>query len=42
MQKEHTMRYTNYSGLSQVTNLVRLIFVAMNIKNYAVYRWKNI
>ena len=33
MQKEkHGMRYTQYRGLAQVTNWVKLKFAAMNLK----------
>lgn len=32
-------RYTPYRGLTQITNRVRLKFVAMNLKKYAVHRW---
>ena len=34
------MRYTPYRGLSQVTNWVRLKFATMNLKKYALHRWK--
>ena len=37
---KHAMRYTNHRGLSQVTNRVRLKFAAMNLKKYAIHRWK--
>ena len=41
-KEKHAMRYTPYRGLSQVTNWVRLKFVAMNLKKYAVHRWKRL
>ena len=39
-KEKHAMRYTNHRGLSQVTNWVRLKFAAMNLKKYAIHRWK--
>lgn len=39
-KEKHSMRYTNFRGLSQVTNRVRLKFTAMNLKKYAVHRAK--
>ena len=39
-KEKHAMRYTPYRGLSQVTNWVRLKFAAINLKKYAIYRWK--
>ena len=39
-KEKHAMRYTPYRGLSQVTNWVRLKFAAMNLKKYAIHRWK--
>ena len=41
-KEKHAMRYTHYRGLSQVTNWVSLKFVAMNLKEYAVHRWKRL
>lgn len=38
-KEKHTMRYTPYRGLTQVTNWVRLKFAAMNLKKYAIHRW---
>ena len=38
-KEKHAMRYTQYRGLSQVTNWVRLKFAAMNLKKYAIHRW---
>ena len=38
-KEKHSMRYTQYRGLSQVTNWVRLKFAAMNLKKYAIHRW---
>lgn len=40
-KEKYAMRYTPYRGLSQVTNWVRLKFAAMNLKKYAIYKWKN-
>lgn len=40
-KEKYAMRYTPYRGLSQVTNWVRLKFAAMNIKKYAIHRWKD-
>ena len=34
-KEKYAMRYTQYRGLSQVTNWVRLKFAAMNLKKYA-------
>ncbi|UKI18767.1 MAG: transposase [Oscillospiraceae bacterium] len=39
-KEKYAMRYTPYRGLTQVTNWVRLKFAAMNLKKYAVHRWK--
>ena len=41
-KEKHSMRYTNFRGLSQVTNWVRLKFAAMNLKKYAVHRAKKL
>lgn len=41
-KEKHAMRYTNFRGLTRVTNWVRLKFVAMNLKKYAVHRWKHL
>ncbi len=41
-KEKHAMRYTNLRGLSPVTHWVRLKFAAMNLKKYAVYRWKRL
>lgn len=38
-KEKYAMRYTQYRGLSQVTNWVRLKFAAMNLKKYALHRW---
>lgn len=40
-KEKHAMRYTQYRGLTQVTNWVRLKFAAMNLKKYAVHSWKS-
>ncbi len=34
------MRYTQYRGLAQVTNWVKLKFAAMNLKKLATWKWK--
>ena len=39
-KEKHGMRYTHYMGLAQVTNWVRLKFVAMNLKKLADWKWK--
>ena len=33
-KEKHGMRYTQYRGLAQVTNWVKLKFAAMNLKNW--------
>ena len=35
------MRYTQYRSLTQVTNWVKLKFVAMNLKKLAIRKWKD-
>ena len=40
MQKKHGIRYTQYRGLVQVTNWVKLKFAAMNLKKLATWKWK--
>lgn len=39
-KEKHGMRYTNYRGLTQVTNWVKLKFAAMNLKKLATWKWK--
>jgi len=34
------MRYTQYRGLAQVTNWVKLEFAAMNLKKPPTWKWK--
>ena len=41
-KEKHAMRYTQYRGLAQVTNWVKLRFVAMNLKKLAKWKWKNL
>ena len=41
-KEKHAMRYTQYRGLAQVTNWVKLKFVAMNLKNLATWKWRNL
>ena len=36
------MRYTQYRGLAQVTNWVKLKFVAMNLKKLATWKWRDL
>ena len=36
------MRYTQYRGLAQVTNWVKLKFAAMNLKKLAVWKWREL
>ena len=38
-KEKHGMRYTQYRGLAQVTNWVKLKFAAMNLKKLAVWKW---
>ena len=40
-KEKHAMRYTQYRGLTQVTNWVKLKFAAMNLKKLAIWKWKN-
>lgn len=39
-KEKYAMRYTPYRGLSQVTKWVRLKFAAMNLKKYAIHKWR--
>ena len=39
-KEKHSMRYTQYRGLAQVTNWVNLKFAAMNLKKLAAWKWK--
>ena len=41
-KEKHAMRYTQYRGLAQVTNWVKLKFAAMNLKKLANWKWKNL
>ncbi len=41
-KEKHAMRYTQYRGLVQVTNWVRLKFATMNLKKYAIHRWNRL
>ena len=38
-KEKHGMRYTQYRGLVQVTNWVKLKFAAMNLKKLATWKW---
>jgi len=40
-KEKHAMRYTQYRGLAQVTNWVKLKFVAMNLKKLDTWKWRN-
>ena len=40
-KEKHAMRYTQYRGLAQVTNWVKLKFAAMNLKKLARWKWKD-
>lgn len=37
-KEKHAMRYTPYRGLAAVTNWVRLKYVAMNLKKFAIHK----
>jgi hypothetical protein len=39
-KEKHAMRYTQYRGLAQVTNWVKLKFAAMNLKKLAKWKWR--
>ena len=41
-KEKHAMRYTQYRGLAQVTNWVKLKFAAMNLKKLATWKWRNL
>lgn len=41
-KEKHGMRYTQYRGLKQVSNWVRLKFAAMNLKKLAIWRAKSL
>ena len=40
-KEKHSMRYTRYTGLAQVTNWVRLKFATMNLKKFAIKKWED-
>lgn len=40
-KEKHGMRYTQYRGLAQVTNWVKLKFAAMNLKKLARWLWRD-
>lgn len=40
-KEKHGMRYTPHRGLTAVTNWVTLKFAAMNLKKYAIHRWRD-
>ena len=39
-KEKHGMRYTQYRGLAQVANWVKLKFAAINLKKLANWKWK--
>ncbi len=39
-KEKHAMRYTQYRGLAQVTNWVKLKFAAVNLKKLAKWKWE--
>ncbi len=39
-REKHAMRYTQYRGLTQVTNWVKLKFAAMTLKKLAIWKWR--
>ena len=41
-KEKHAMRYTQYRGLTQVTNWVKLKFAAMNLKKLATWKWRDL
>ena len=41
-KEKHAMRYTQYRGLPQVSNWVRLKFAAMNLKKLAIRKWRDL
>lgn len=41
-KEKHAMRYTQYRGLTQVTNWVKLKFAAMNLKKLATWKWRRL
>jgi len=40
-KEKHAMRYTQYRGLAQVSNWVKLKYAAMNLKKLALWRFKS-
>ena len=41
-KEKHAMRYTQYRGLAQVTNWVKIKFAAMNLKKLATWKWRDL
>ena len=41
-KEKYGMRYTQYRGLAQVTNWVKLKFAAMNLKKLATWKWRDL
>ena len=40
IKEKHAMRYTQYRGLAQVSNWVKLKFAAINLKKLARWLWQ--
>ena len=41
-KEKHAMRYTQYRGLAQASQWVRLKFAAINLKKLALWKWRRI
>lgn len=41
-KEKHGMRYTQYRGLAQVTNWVKLKFAAITLKKLATWKWRRL
>lgn len=41
-KEKHSMRYTPYRGIKQVTSWVKLKYAAMNLKKFAIRKWSDI
>ncbi|WP_373166594.1 transposase [Agathobaculum sp. Marseille-P7918] len=39
-KEKHAIRYSQYRGLAQLSNWVKLKFAAMNLKKLASWLWK--
>lgn len=40
-KEKHSMRYTDFRCLTQVTNWVRLKFAVIKLKKISIHRWKS-